>query len=100
MWRWLGDAGDRGGQVEEGGNRESGWYKWESEPIDQTPPTDNLKVNAPPRATFSKTNSTWIKEPIYAIESSLAASTIGSSARIINLPAVKDSVLQLWRLLM
>ena len=37
------------------GNRgESGVYKCQSEPIDQTPPTDNLKVNAPPRATFQK----------------------------------------------
>ena len=59
-----------------------GVYRCESGPIDQTPPTDNFKVNAPPGATFSKTNSTWIKEPIFAIESSIATSTIGSSARI------------------
>ena len=37
-----------------GDEGKSGVYKCKSGPIDQTPPTDNLKVNAPPRATFQK----------------------------------------------
>ena len=36
----------------------------------------------PPRATFSKTKSNRIKEPIFAIEGFIAANTIGSSVRI------------------
>lgn len=36
----------------------------------------------PPRATFSKTKPNRIKEPIFAIESSIATNTIGSSVRI------------------
>ena len=43
-------------------------YKCEGEPIDQTPPTNNLKVNAPPRAIVSKTKPNIIKEPIFAHE--------------------------------
>ena len=36
----------------------------------------------PPQATFSKTKPNRIKEPIFAIESSIATNTIGSSVRI------------------
>ena len=45
----------------------SGVYKCKSEPIDQAPPTDNLKVNAP-QAIVSKTKPNIIKEPIFAHE--------------------------------
>lgn len=43
------------------------------------PPADKLKSNAPPGATFSKTNPNGIKEPIFATENSVAVESIGSA---------------------
>lgn len=57
-------------------------YGCESEPIDTDSPTDNLNDNAPPRAIVSKTKPNIIKEPIFAIESSIATISIGSAIRI------------------
>lgn len=49
--------------------------------LTELPSLNNLTL-MPPRATFSKTKPNRIKEPIFAIESFIAASAIGSSARI------------------
>ena len=50
--------------------------------LTELPSTLNLTLIPPPGATFSKTKPNRIKEPIFAIESSVATNAIGSSARI------------------
>jgi hypothetical protein len=50
--------------------------------LTELPSVLNLTLMPPPRATFSKTKPNRIKEPIFAIESSIATNTIGSSVSI------------------
>lgn len=75
-------AGVKGGQLENEDFGESGGYKCERGPIAKTSPADKLKSNAPPGATFSKTNPNVIKEPIFATENSVAVESIGSADNV------------------
>ena len=78
---YSGSAGVNGGHLENEDFGESEVYRCKSEPIAKTSPADKLKSNAPPGATFSKTNSNVIKEPTFATED---ASLVWSDAFSIN----------------
>lgn len=72
-------AGVKGGHLENEDFGESGVDRCKSEPIAKTSPTDKFKSNAPPGATFSKTNPNSIKEPIFATENSVVVESIGGA---------------------
>lgn len=52
------------------------------EVLTELPSALKLTLMPPPRAKISKTNSNIIKEPIFAIESSIVTISIGSAIRI------------------